>query len=142
MITIRYEILTFSLVRPFFKEGGRGFRKFWSEAEIFGIFSIEVASYPCQFQRPLIYYWFELEFLFPTLTTSLLASFICTLCSTMLFAINLCGLCDQYSRYHFVFCIVTHINVPCLLITQDSSHFSTRFLCILFNDVFVIKTLF
>ena len=30
-------------VGPFFKEGGRGSRKFRPEAEIFGIFSIEVA---------------------------------------------------------------------------------------------------
>ena len=41
LITIRYEILMLSLVGPFFKEG-RGSRKFWPEAEIFGIFSIEV----------------------------------------------------------------------------------------------------
>ena len=43
IITIRYEILTFSSVGPFFEEGGRGSRKFWPEAEILGIFSIEVA---------------------------------------------------------------------------------------------------
>ena len=43
VITIRYEILTFSSVGPFFEEGGRGSRKFRPEAEIFGIFSIEVA---------------------------------------------------------------------------------------------------
>ena len=43
IITIRYEIQTFSSVGPFFEKGGRGSRKFWPEAEIFGIFSIEVA---------------------------------------------------------------------------------------------------
>ena len=43
IITIRYEILTFLSVGPSFKEGGRGSRKFWPEAEILGIFSIEVA---------------------------------------------------------------------------------------------------
>ena len=43
IITIRYEIPTFSSVGPFFAEGGRGSRKFRPEAEIFGIFSIEVA---------------------------------------------------------------------------------------------------
>ena len=43
IITIRYEIPTFSSVGPYFKEGGRGSRKFLPEAEIFGIFSIEVA---------------------------------------------------------------------------------------------------
>ena len=43
-ITIRYEIPTFSSVGPFF-EGGEGSRKFRPEAEIFGIFSIEVAPY-------------------------------------------------------------------------------------------------
>ena len=43
IITIRYEIPTFSSVGPFFKEGGRGSRKFRQEAEIFEIFSIEVA---------------------------------------------------------------------------------------------------
>ena len=41
--SIRYEISTFSSVWPFFEEGGRGSRKFRPEAEIFGIFSIEVA---------------------------------------------------------------------------------------------------
>ena len=45
IITIRYEIPTFSSVGPFFKEGGRGSRKLRPEAEIFGIFSIEVAPY-------------------------------------------------------------------------------------------------
>ena len=40
MITIRYEIQMFSSVRPFFEEGGGKFRP---EAEILGIFSIEVA---------------------------------------------------------------------------------------------------
>ena len=35
IITIRYEILTFSSVGPFFEEGGRGSRKFRPEAEIF-----------------------------------------------------------------------------------------------------------
>ena len=45
IITIRSEIPTFSSVGPFFEEGGRGSRKFWPEAEIFGIFSIEVAPY-------------------------------------------------------------------------------------------------
>ena len=49
IITIRYEIPTFSSVGPFFKEGGRGSRKFRPEAEILGIFSIEVA--PKDFQR-------------------------------------------------------------------------------------------
>ena len=43
IITIRYKIPTFSLIGPFFEEGGRGSRKFWQEAEILGIFSIEVA---------------------------------------------------------------------------------------------------
>ena len=43
IITIRYEIPTFPSVGPFFEEGGRGSRKFQPEAEIFGIFSIEVA---------------------------------------------------------------------------------------------------
>ena len=33
------------MVGPFFKEGGRGSRKFRPEAEIFWIFSIEVAPY-------------------------------------------------------------------------------------------------
>ena len=42
VITIRYKIPTFSSVVPFFDEGGRGTRKFW-QAEILGIFSIEVA---------------------------------------------------------------------------------------------------
>ena len=42
IITIRYEIPTFSLVGPFYEEG-EGSRKFRPEAEIFGIFSIEVA---------------------------------------------------------------------------------------------------
>ena len=43
IITIRYEIPTFSSVEPFFKEGRRGSIKFRPEAEIFGTFSIEVA---------------------------------------------------------------------------------------------------
>ena len=43
LFTIRYEIPTFSSVGPFFEEGGRGSRKFRPEAEILGIFSIEVA---------------------------------------------------------------------------------------------------
>ena len=43
IITIRYEIPTFSSVGSFFEEEGRGSRKFQPEAEIFGIFSIEVA---------------------------------------------------------------------------------------------------
>ena len=43
IITFRYEIPTFSSVGPYFEEGGRGSRKFWPEAEIFRIFSIEVA---------------------------------------------------------------------------------------------------
>ena len=43
IITIRYEIPTFSSVGPFFEEGGEGSIKFWPEAEILGIFSIEVA---------------------------------------------------------------------------------------------------
>ena len=34
---------TFLSVGPYFEEGGRGSRKFWPEAEILGIFSIEVA---------------------------------------------------------------------------------------------------
>ena len=38
IITIRYEIPTFSLVGPFFEEEGRGSRKFRPEAEILGIF--------------------------------------------------------------------------------------------------------
>ena len=33
----------FLSVGPIFEEGGRGSRKFWPEAEILGIFSIEVA---------------------------------------------------------------------------------------------------
>ena len=45
IITIRYKIPTFSSVGPFFKEGGRGSRKFRPEAEILVIFSIEVAPY-------------------------------------------------------------------------------------------------
>ena len=45
IITIRYEIPTFSSVGPFSKRGGRGSRKFWPEAEILGFFSIEVAPY-------------------------------------------------------------------------------------------------
>ena len=45
IITIRYEIPTFSSVGPFFEEGGRGSRKFRPEAEILGIFSIEVTPY-------------------------------------------------------------------------------------------------
>ena len=45
IITIRYEIPTFSLVGPFFEEGGRGSRKFWPDVEILGIFSNEVAPY-------------------------------------------------------------------------------------------------
>ena len=46
IITIRYEIPTFSSVGPFFEEGGRrGSRKFRPEAEILGIFSNEVAPY-------------------------------------------------------------------------------------------------
>ena len=44
IITIRYEIPMFSSVGPFFEEGGRGSRKFRPEAEIFGIFSIEVVT--------------------------------------------------------------------------------------------------
>ena len=48
IITIRYEIPTFSSVGPFFEEGGgRGSRKFRPEAEILGIFSIEVAPKHC-----------------------------------------------------------------------------------------------
>ena len=43
-ITIRYKIPSFSSVGPFFEEG-RGSRKFRPEAEILGIFSIEVAPY-------------------------------------------------------------------------------------------------
>ena len=43
IITIRYEIQTFSSVGPFSKRGGRGSRKFRPEAEIFVIFSIEVS---------------------------------------------------------------------------------------------------
>ena len=42
IITIRYEIPSFSSVGPFFEEG-RGSRKFRPEAEILGIFSFEVA---------------------------------------------------------------------------------------------------
>ena len=45
IITIRYEIPTFPSVGPFFEEGGEGSRKFRPEAEILGIFSIEVAPY-------------------------------------------------------------------------------------------------
>ena len=41
--TISYEIPTFASVGPFFQEGGRGSIKFRPEAEIFRIFSIEVA---------------------------------------------------------------------------------------------------
>ena len=41
-ITLRYKIPSFSSVGPFFEEG-RGSRKFRPEAEILGIFSIEVA---------------------------------------------------------------------------------------------------
>ena len=43
MITIRYKIPKFLLVGTFFEEGGRGYIKFWLEAEILGIFLIEVA---------------------------------------------------------------------------------------------------
>ena len=43
IITIRYKIPTFLSVKLFFEEG-EGSRKFRPEAEIFGIFSIEVAS--------------------------------------------------------------------------------------------------
>ena len=43
IITIRYKIPTFSSVGPFYEEGGRGSRKFRPEAEILGIFSMEVA---------------------------------------------------------------------------------------------------
>ena len=39
IITIRYEIPTFSLVGPFFQRGGRGTIKFRPEAEILGIFN-------------------------------------------------------------------------------------------------------
>ena len=35
----------FLSVGPFFEEGGEGSRKFQPEAEIFGIYSIEVAPY-------------------------------------------------------------------------------------------------
>ena len=42
LFTIRYEIPTFSSVGPFFEEGG-GDLIFRPEAEILGIFSIEVA---------------------------------------------------------------------------------------------------
>ena len=45
IITIKYEIPTLSSVGPFFEEGGEGSRKFRPEAEIFWIFSIEVAPY-------------------------------------------------------------------------------------------------
>ena len=51
IITIRYEILTFSTVGPFFEEG-RGSRKFRPEAEILGIFSIEVAPNRCGHIEP------------------------------------------------------------------------------------------
>ena len=50
IITIRYEIPTFSSVGPFFEEGGGGgARKFRPEAEILGIFSNEVAPYRVKF---------------------------------------------------------------------------------------------
>ena len=49
-----------SLVGPFFKEG-RGSRKFWPEAEIFGIFSIEVTP-------NCLGYWFG-KFQIPVLET-------------------------------------------------------------------------
>ena len=52
IITIRYEILTFSSVGPFFEEWGRGSRKFWPEAEILGIFSFEVAPNMCGHIEP------------------------------------------------------------------------------------------
>ena len=42
IITIRYEIPSFSSVGPFFQEGRRS-RKFRPEAEILVIFSIDVA---------------------------------------------------------------------------------------------------
>ena len=38
--TIRYKVSG-----AFFRGGGRGSRKFWPEAEILGIFSIEVAPW-------------------------------------------------------------------------------------------------
>ena len=43
IITIRYEISTFLSAGPIFTEGWRGTRKFWPEAEILEIFSIEGA---------------------------------------------------------------------------------------------------
>ena len=45
MIIIGYKILTFFWKGPFSKRGGRGLENFRPEAEIFGIFSIEVAPY-------------------------------------------------------------------------------------------------
>ena len=45
--SIRYEIPAFSSVASFFEEGGEGSRKFWPEAEIFGIFSIAVPNQLC-----------------------------------------------------------------------------------------------
>ena len=42
VITIRYEIPTFSSVWPFLKRG-RGSKKIWPEAEILGIFSMDLA---------------------------------------------------------------------------------------------------
>ena len=52
IITIRYEIPTFSSVGPFFEEGGGGSRKFRPEAEILGIFSFEVAPNMCGHIEP------------------------------------------------------------------------------------------
>ena len=45
IITIRYEIPTFSLVGPFFEEGGGGLGNFGQKLKFLGFFSIEVAPY-------------------------------------------------------------------------------------------------
>ena len=49
IITIRYKIPTFSSVGPFLEGGLRGSRKFRPDAEILGIFSIEVTPYQIVF---------------------------------------------------------------------------------------------
>ena len=47
IINIRYEIPKFLPMGSVFKEGGEESKIFCSEAEIFGIFSVEVAPYFC-----------------------------------------------------------------------------------------------
>ena len=41
IITIKYEIPTFSSVVPFFEEGGRGSRKFWPEGNFVATFGVK-----------------------------------------------------------------------------------------------------